>query len=314
MNAIGPIGMNFSYTYDGPEGLGFYGLKPGLPSTMDAVMSGARTSTLRRLDGPGSLPAAAQAGATVTFRDHQGRRQAAEVVGRRTIDPSMAWEASRRELWTPEFMDWYMRRHGSAGGQMEQLVYRLPGKPKIVAGIGSRDTPAEVLGVMTDLGTWMEENGRKLRSGGAAGADQAFEAGFRDPRNRAIYLPGQSFKGRSASERGFYDYSRLPAAEEARGTVDRYHPAPQGMKPFVRDLMARNAMQVLGPDLLSPADLVVAYAPGGYGNAGPTDPRAARSEGGTGQALRIARAVGIPIKNLADPATLEQTKRFLLRA
>ncbi len=63
--------------------------------------------------------------------------------------------------------------------------------------------------------------------------------------------------------------------------------------------MARNALQIMGPNMDRPADLVVAYTPGG------------EVVGGTGQALRMAGSLGIPIRNLGDPATLASVRRYL---
>jgi hypothetical protein len=319
--AVGRMGMNFSYTQNGPEGFRFYGTRPDLPTTMDAVIEGARTSTLRK---PHQLPAAARAGGQVLFSDRQGRTQLVDVTGRRIVDPSMKLELSQRELWTPDFLEWYMGRHGDEGGRMAQITYQLPGQSaqqqKIYAGIGSRKTPAQTLSLMRELGGAMEQKGYLLRSGGAHGADQAFEAGVRNPKHRAIYLPEDEFAGRRAGPGGYYDARRLPGYQEALKMVEHYHPNPAALKAMdarrppgrvsVMDLMARNAMQVLGPNLDRPADTIVAWAPGGYEGRNP--PKGFR-EGGTGQALRIARDHGIEIRNLANPATEERARRFLAR-
>jgi len=45
------------------------------------------------------------------------------------------------------------------------------------AGIGSRSTPDNVLGIMEKLGIVLAKKGFILRSGGADGADKAFEKG-----------------------------------------------------------------------------------------------------------------------------------------
>jgi hypothetical protein len=50
--------------------------------------------------------------------------------------------------------------------------------------------------------------------------------------------------------------------------------------------MARNAMQILGEDLQTPTEFVIAWTIDG------------RDSGGTGQALRMADYYGIPIFNL----------------
>ena len=170
---------------------------------------------------------------------------------------------------------------------------------KIYAGIGARKTPPEVLAIMQGLATRMEDEGWRLRSGGAAGADAAFESGVQNQANRAIYLPGRSFNQRTAGSGGYYDSTALPGWQDALETVRQFHPAPDRLSPFARNLMARNAMQVLGPDLKSPADLVIAYTPGG------------QVTGGTGQALRMAGSLGIPIRNLGDPQVLSAVRQYL---
>ena len=170
---------------------------------------------------------------------------------------------------------------------------------RIYAGIGARKTPPKVLQVMTALASRMEEEDWKLRSGGAAGADSAFEAGVTNPANRAIYLPGNTFNQRSAQMPGMHNSTRLPGWQQALESVARYHPAPERLSPFAKNLMARNAMQMLGPRMDKPADLVVAYTPGG------------QVTGGTGQALRMAGNLGIPVRNLGDPAVLAAVRRYL---
>lgn len=146
------------------------------------------------------------------------------------------------------------------------------------AGIGSRKTPRETLALMTFLGEWLANKGVTLYSGHADGADMAFEAGC-DKANgkKKIFLPWQNFNG---SDSSFYTQSDA-AVEIAR----QYHPAWDYLSPAAKKLMARNSYQVLGEDLQSPVDFVCCFTPGG------------RQEGGTAQALRIARAYRIPIFN-----------------
>ena len=170
---------------------------------------------------------------------------------------------------------------------------------KIYAGIGARATPPAVLQLMTALAARMEQEGWRLRSGGARGADAAFEAGVQDPSKRAIYLPGPEFNQRQAGTGGYIDSTRLPGWGQALATVSQHHPAPERLSSFARNLMARNAMQVMGPNMDRPADLVVAYTPGG------------EVVGGTGQALRMAGALGIPVRNLGNPETLASVRRYL---
>lgn len=92
------------------------------PTTFDAILAGQRTSTLRK---PGQIPDYVQPGSLVTVYDDRGRRQVVEITGRRMVDPSMVEELSQTERWTPEFLANYINRVG--GGQLEQLLYRMPG-------------------------------------------------------------------------------------------------------------------------------------------------------------------------------------------
>ena len=64
------------------------------------------------------------------------------------------------------------------------------------------------------------------------------------------------------------------------------HPAWDRCSPAVRKLHARNAAVLLGEALDRPVDAVVAFTAEG------------RIEGGTGMAIRIAGARGIPVFNL----------------
>jgi hypothetical protein len=183
------------------------------------------------------------------------------------------------------------------------------------AGIGSRDTPEELIPVMEGLGRLMAEGGYQLRSGHAAGADQAFYRGWQaagEPQGLArIYLPWSGFPGSGHLKRGteftaaaddvvFIDGPRLPAWNQAMDLAVAHH--PQGEK--IRQvgwgkLQGRNSFQVLGDDLASPADLVIAYR----------NPTAKTS--GTDQALKIAAANNIPVLNLADPAVLSRAQHAL---
>lgn len=169
------------------------------------------------------------------------------------------------------------------------------------AGIGSRSTPDHILEIMSLLAQRLEGQGLRLRSGGAQGADTAFEVGVKQPTTSQIFLPWSGFEGRvvSKSQPQFIDYKSLRSAPQARESVEIFHPTPHSLKPGAKHMMARNAMQVLGPDLRSPSSMVIAYTPGGI------------DTGGTSQALRIARKYKVPIKNLGDDAMLESILQYL---
>jgi hypothetical protein len=149
------------------------------------------------------------------------------------------------------------------------------GEDKIYAGIGSRRTPADVLSVMTQIARELDMIGYTLRSGGAPGADLAFELGST---KKEIYLPWANF---NASESTLYT-----VCEGAMDMASHYHPAWSKLSSPVRKLMARNCYQVLGLNLNEPVKFVVCWTPDG------------RSVGGTAQAIRIAKDWKIPVFNL----------------
>ncbi len=167
------------------------------------------------------------------------------------------------------------------------------------AGIGSRKTPKDAIKLIRLIAARLEKEGWILRSGGANGADSAFEEGVQDPSNMEIFLPSSFFNGKSANRQGFINALKSPAYSEADKTVDKYHPCPEKLSEFPRKLMARNAMQVMGFNMDSPVKMVIAWTRGG------------KTIGGTGQALRMAFAKRIPILNLGDPVVLQRAKDWL---
>jgi hypothetical protein len=165
---------------------------------------------------------------------------------------------------------------------------------KFYAGIGSRETPRDVLKSMRTIAKILFGKGYILRSGGAEGADTEFavgaaEASFGSPViPYRIYLPSSAFGNLQHNpSRGFYDSRGAKTWEQAMELVDKYHPAPEKLSDFGRRLMARNAYQVLSTTLKDPVDFVICWTKSG------------KLVGGTAQALKIAMDWNIPIYNLA---------------
>lgn len=144
------------------------------------------------------------------------------------------------------------------------------------AGIGSRSTPPEIQDYMAMAATQLSYYGLILRSGGADGADSAFERGA-DPRLKEIFLPWKGFNGNPSP------LSEIPP--EAYSQAARFHPAWTQLQPSVQRLMARNMQQILGRQLDDPVLFILCWTDGG------------KFQGGTGQALRGARTFNIPVFN-----------------
>lgn len=160
--------------------------------------------------------------------------------------------------------------------------------PKFYAGIGSRKTPEDKLGEMREMGGFLLKQGYTLRSGGALGADKAFEEGVdkeykRNPELRKEVLEKEIFTAR--------DWIPQWAYEEA----ERFHPAWYRLTAYAKKLHARNSMILYGLDGKTPVDFIVCWTPEG------------KISGGTGQALRIASVRRIKIFNMFD-LNLEEIK------
>ena len=144
------------------------------------------------------------------------------------------------------------------------------------AGIGSRSTPTEVLLFFEKVGEFLAKQNFILRTGGAKGADTAFENGCdRASGIKEIYLPWKGFEG---------SFSNLIVKkEEAFEIASKFHPAWNRLSQGAKKLQARNSHQILGEDLMTPSGFVVCYTKNG------------KRSGGTGQALRLAEYYNIPI-------------------
>jgi len=152
------------------------------------------------------------------------------------------------------------------------------------AGIGSRDTPEHVLKKMRACAKRLKELGFTLRSGGAKGADSAFEqyAGTQ----AEIYLPFDGFEGKRDNGYQLINSQFLPHYSKARHMASEYHPNWSACNDRARQMHTRNVMQMLGASLDKPSLFVVCWTKDG------------RASGGSGQALRIAKALDIPVFNL----------------
>lgn len=150
------------------------------------------------------------------------------------------------------------------------------------AGIGSRATPSDILSLMVEIAKKLCQKGYILRSGGAIGADQAFENGCAHIDNNKIET--------------FYWKNATPEAIEIASDL---HPNWRACSDMARKLHGRNAMILLGQNLDTPVKFVICWTK----NGGP--------EGGTGMGIRIAQKYDIPVYNLFFDKTRETIKKQL---
>jgi len=162
---------------------------------------------------------------------------------------------------------------------------------KTYAGIGSRETPDDVLDKMTAIAEFLSTLGYTLRSGGATGADSAFERGAT---RKEIYLPWDHYNGRKVNN--VNTFSAL--TEDHFALAENAHPAWHRCSHSAKCLHARNTQQILGKDLDAPCDFVVCWTRGG------------QAVGGTGLAIRLAKSRGIRIFNLGTAAGFDEFLNF----
>jgi len=161
-------------------------------------------------------------------------------------------------------------------------------------GIGSRKTPEHVLKIMEKLAIVFANYDFVLRSGGADGADHAFEKGCDLVKGKKeIYLPWKSFNGNNSEH-----YTQC---EKSYEIAFQFHPNLFGTSDGVQKLMARNTYQVLGKNCRTKSNFIVCYC---------AEDEKGNWEGGTGQALRIAENKKIPIFNLFHKEQLQELKKF----
>ncbi len=149
---------------------------------------------------------------------------------------------------------------------------------KFYTGIGSRKTPKEILDLIRRIAIWLNGKGYVLRSGHAIGADLAFEKAVWFDSSNQIFVPWEGYNGSNSK----YFHVLEPALKHA----EKFHPAWNKLNLSSKLLIARNSYQVLGSRLNKPSRFVICYTLDG------------KDSGGTGQALRIAKANNIPVMNL----------------
>ena len=156
---------------------------------------------------------------------------------------------------------------------------------KFYAGIGSRSTPTDILNIFTKTAKWLDGRNYVLRSGGAKGADSAFEYGA---------INKQIFYANDATDR-------------ALEIASNFHPAWNRCSDYIKKLHGRNTFQILGRDLKTPVDFVICWTPDGCESH---EDRSIKT-GGTGTAISIASYYNIPVFNFANPDSIDRLREIL---
>lgn len=155
----------------------------------------------------------------------------------------------------------------------------------IITGIGSRRAPETILTHMKTIGIWCLNNDIELRSGHCKGPDWFFEQGAQE--YCTAYLPWvgyNSYLKSRATLKCINYFAHLQLMR--RKLIFDNHANPYALNDVSYTFMSRNCHQVLGDNLDHPSNALVCYTPDG------------KHSGGTGFAMNLAYAFGIPIINM----------------
>jgi hypothetical protein len=162
---------------------------------------------------------------------------------------------------------------------------------KLYTGVGGRKVPSNLLQLASGIGQSLAYKGYTLRSGAASGTDEYFEIGCdRGNGKKEIYLPSKGFNSHPSELYKVCDKALLLASE--------IHPAWNRLADYVKLLHARNCYQVLGRDLNTPSEFLVAATKNG------------EVVGGTATAINLALKNDIPVYNIGRMKGIVQ---FLLK-
>jgi hypothetical protein len=186
---------------------------------------------------------------------------------------------------------------------------------KWYTGVGSRETPSDILVMMESVGYALASQGWTLRSGGAKGADKAFEdgmfryAGLDGPYNwtpAEIYLPWSGYEDHYRYTHGGLNI--LPSdihfetESIAEGMAMAVHPAWEACKQGAKKMHTRNVFQVLGKTLDTPSKMLIAWT---------KLDKAGNPKGGTATAINLAKENGVETFNLNKPEDFERIKKWI---
>ena len=204
---------------------------------------------------------------------------------------------------------------GKAADKVRPVFDSLPIKSSTptmtYAGIGSRETPQEVLDKMTEVAKYLDGLGYTLNTGKTFTAKPST-----DPKYQKQYEERLAFSKKNNGKVGLDEEGadrafslgttkknlfgvNTPVGKKEMSVMEEIHPSPDRLKEGGKKLMARNTNQIFGENLNTPVDFVLFYA---------KETKGIRPEGGTGQAVEMARRKGIPTINMADTNWRDQLK------
>ena len=236
------------------------------------------------------------------------RRAAAEHANRtlRTLCRDLAAGELLLDDFDPEIV-----------AQLFELLDRTEPRedPFAYAGVGSRRTPPDVLAAMRDIAQTLGAAGIALSTGGADGADKAFETGaLTTDAPITVHTPWPGYNGYRPGRQPETEidvvHPNAAATVQGHGYADlarEHHPYWNRCSRGARALFLRNVSILAGAlnddGETLPVRAVIAYTPNGL--------PVGREAGGTGHTLRTAAALEIPCLNLSPRTPPERNAAAL---
>lgn len=182
-------------------------------------------------------------------------------------------------------------------------------------GVGSRETPRDILKLMNQVAYKMAQLGYTGRSGSAGGTDTAFEQGYNeytivngisDYYGFEVYLPWKGFSD-IIEDSVHIATPNLTNYQEACDIAATIHPIYHKLKRGAKALHTRNVYQVLGLDLNTPSKVLFCYAQPTYNKQG----KLTGVKGGTNTAVQLAMKHNIKIYNFYFKEDIQAVKELL---
>lgn len=166
---------------------------------------------------------------------------------------------------------------------------------KKYAGIGSRETPEQILQLFEELAFKLGKDDWVLGTGAATGADQAFMRGAAQSDSwMLLYLPWPGYEKEVIKKYNQHSVTIKNAGEDPFGKeMLRFHPRGSSLPNAVKKLHARNGA------IIRDSRFVVCWTPDG------------KISGGTGQGIRIAEYLGIEVINAGDEEGYRRITKFV---
>lgn len=180
---------------------------------------------------------------------------------------------------------------------------------KYYAGIGSRETPIHILDLMTKASASLEKQGYVLRSGGAPGADWAFQQGVKNQSMMEIYIPWEGYQGMLETPYTPYIYckrvNKEMATEYTKLIWEKRGRNWNALKFPIKALMTRNTYQILGanPGITQQSQFVLCWCPVIDGIP----------QGGTAQAVIMAQHFNRPVLNMFNSDIVARIEAMIER-